>query len=85
MSAQRAAIWRGIFPPRTPTHPLRLERLAQLDVSGGHIRNIALTPSFLAATGESRCGWRTCRAPLERSTPKLERTLTDTELRGWAQ
>jgi SpoVK/Ycf46/Vps4 family AAA+-type ATPase len=38
----REAIWRGVFPARTPTADLDFARLAQLNVSGGNIRNIAL-------------------------------------------
>jgi hypothetical protein len=45
----RAAIWRRIFPTRTPTEGLEPERLARLDLAGGNIRNVALHAAFLAA------------------------------------
>ena len=48
-AGQRAAIWRRIFPPQTPTDGLGGEKLARLAVSGGTIRNIALTAAYLAA------------------------------------
>jgi len=47
--ADRAAIWRRIFPTRTPTDRLEPERLARLDLAGGNIRNVALHAAFLAA------------------------------------
>ncbi|NEP18603.1 MAG: ATP-binding protein, partial [Leptolyngbya sp. SIO4C1] len=47
--AQRAEIWRRIFPETTPTKGLDVEKLARLNVSGGNIRNIAVYAAFLAA------------------------------------
>ncbi|MBM4321833.1 MAG: ATP-binding protein, partial [Deltaproteobacteria bacterium] len=47
--AERAEIWRRIFPAETPVADLDPERLARLNVSGGSIRNIALHAAFLAA------------------------------------
>ncbi len=48
-AAQRAEIWRRVFPPDTPTEGLDTNRLARLNVTGGNIRNIALNAAFLAA------------------------------------
>ena len=48
-AAQRAEIWRRIFPPETPTENLDAAKLARLNVAGGNIRNIALNAAFLAA------------------------------------
>ncbi|MCL4436309.1 MAG: ATP-binding protein [Thaumarchaeota archaeon] len=45
----RKEIWRKVFPPSVPINKLNFDLLAQLDVTGGHIRNIALGASFLAA------------------------------------
>ena len=47
--AQRAEIWRRVFPEKTPTAELDVARLARLNVAGGNIRNIALQAAFLAA------------------------------------
>ena len=74
-----------IFPSRTPTHPLDYERLAQLSVSGGHIRNIALAGAFLACDRGEPVGMAHLAAAARTEYAKLERTLTDTELRGWAR
>jgi hypothetical protein len=46
---QRTEIWRKVFPAATPTEGLKLEKLARLTLTGGHIRNLALNAAFLAA------------------------------------
>jgi len=65
----------------TPTEGLDLTKLAKLNVAGGNIRNIALTAAFLAAESgrmsHLRDGARTEYA-------KLEKPLTDAEIREWA-
>src|SRR5262249_39802050 len=48
-TVQRAEIWRRVFPALTPTDDLKVDRLARLNASGGHIRNIAMGAAFLAA------------------------------------
>ena len=47
--AQRAEIWRRIFPAKTPTDSLDIEKLSRLSISGGNIRSIALNAAFAAA------------------------------------
>jgi hypothetical protein len=81
--AQRAEIWRRIFPPDTPTTGLDVGKLARLNVAGGNIRNIALQAAFLAAEGEeSVCMWHLLHAA-RREYAKLEKPLTDAEIGGW--
>jgi hypothetical protein len=80
----RAEIWQRIFPPQTPTEGLEWEKLAHLNVPGGNIRNIALHAAFLAADA----GEPVRMAHLLRATrteyDKLEKSLTASEIRGWA-
>jgi SpoVK/Ycf46/Vps4 family AAA+-type ATPase len=47
----RARIWRNIFPAETPcTKDIEFDFLAgKFEISGGHIKNIALSAAFLAA------------------------------------
>ncbi len=45
---EREKIWQKVFPPDTPTYELDYERLAQFNLSGGSINNIALSAAFLA-------------------------------------
>jgi hypothetical protein len=81
--AQREAIWSRIFPDKTPTEGLQFQRLAQLNMAGGNIRNIALNAAFIAAAkGESvRMEHLLEAARLE--AQKVERPLADAEIRGW--
>jgi ATPase family associated with various cellular activities (AAA)/Winged helix domain, variant len=46
---ERRQIWEKVFPPKTPNKGLNFERLAQFNLSGGSINNIALNAAFLAA------------------------------------
>jgi hypothetical protein len=82
-AAQRAEIWRHIFPPQTPTQNLEIQKLARLNVAGGNIRNIALNAAFLAAdAGEAVTMSHLLRAARS-EYDKLEKTLTETESGGW--
>ena len=45
----RLAIWKKVFPPQTPTDAIDYKFLSELQISGGNIKNIALTAAFLAA------------------------------------
>ncbi|HEU4793594.1 MAG TPA: ATP-binding protein, partial [Nitrolancea sp.] len=82
-AAQRAEIWRRIFPPNTPTDGLDVDKLARLTVAGGNIRNIALNAAFLAAdAGEAVRMAHLLRASRSEYA-KLEKPLTDPEIRGW--
>ena len=47
--AERKAIWQRMFPPEVPTSGLDFDRLARLNIAGGHIHSIALNAAFLAA------------------------------------
>jgi hypothetical protein len=46
---QREVMWRQAFPAETPTRDLDAAQLAELNVTGGSIRNIATAAAFLAA------------------------------------
>ena len=80
---QRAAIWRTIFPPRTPRDGLDVEKLARLNVSGGEIRNIALHAAFLAADAGEPVRMTHLLDAARGEYAKLERPLTDAETAGW--
>jgi hypothetical protein len=84
-AARRAEIWRRIFPREAPTEDLIVERLARLNVSGGNIRNIALHAAFLAAEFEEPIGMKHLLRAARREYAKLERTLSETETRGWIE
>jgi ATPase family associated with various cellular activities (AAA) len=51
--AQRAAIWRAHLPASIPgAEGLDIDRLAELGLNGGMIRNVALNAAFLAAAAD---------------------------------
>jgi hypothetical protein len=79
----RAAIWRAAFPARITTTSLDWDRLAQLNVAGGQIRNIALTAAFVAADRDEDIGMRHLAEAAHAEYAKVERAPSDAELRGW--
>ncbi len=83
-AAQRQAIWAKVFPPSTPTRGLDLKKLAQLNVAGGNIRNIALNAAFLAADCDGPVGMEHILEAARLEAHKIERPIAEAELRGWA-
>ena len=79
----RAEIWRKIFPQATPTEGLDEEKLAQLNVAGGTIRNIAMNSAFLAADGGEPVGMEHVLRAAKGEYAKLKKDLTPSETRGW--
>jgi SpoVK/Ycf46/Vps4 family AAA+-type ATPase len=79
----RAAIWQRIFPAETPTEELDATKLARLNVAGGNIRNIALNAAFIAADRGEAVGMRHLLQAARAEASKLERPLSETEIRGW--
>jgi len=51
--AERKAIWQRIFPVQTQTVGLDYTRLANLNLNGGSINNVAINAAFLAARAQS--------------------------------
>lgn len=80
----RTEIWQRSFPLQTPTRGLDFDRLGQLKIAGGNIRNIALNAAFLAARGDRPITMQHLRQAAERDYHKREKLLTTTELQGWA-
>jgi hypothetical protein len=83
-AAQRANIWRRVFPAGVPTEGLDPERLARLNVAGGNIRNIALGAAFLAADAGEPVRMSHLLRAARGEYAKLEKPLADAEIRGWA-
>jgi hypothetical protein len=82
-AADRAAIWARIFPAATPTEGLDFDKLAQLNITGGNIRNIALYAAFLAAEAREPVRMAHLLHAARREYGKLEKSLTQSEIRGW--
>ncbi len=81
--AQRAEIWRRVFPAETPVSGLDDEALADLSLAGGNIRNVALFAAFLAADEGEPVGMRHVARAAARECAKLERPLTEQGVRQW--
>jgi ATPase family protein associated with various cellular activities (AAA)/winged helix domain-containing protein len=80
---QREAIWKNVFPAATPTRGLDHKKLAQLNVTGGNMRNIALNAAFLAAEAGTPVEMANVLEAAKLEAQKIERPLSDAEMRGW--
>jgi AAA+ superfamily predicted ATPase len=80
---QRAEIWRRVFPAATPTEDLKIESLARLNASGGHIRNIAIGAAFLAADAGEPVRMSHLLSAARSEFAKMEKPLNDSEVAGW--
>ena len=82
--AERKIIWQRVFPPRTPLGELDFQKIAQLNISGGIIRNIALHAAYLAADQETEINMDHIFRAAKVEYAKLDRPLTPSEAGGWA-
>jgi hypothetical protein len=82
-AAHREAIWKNVFPQATPTRQIDHKKLAQLNVTGGNIRNIALNAAFLAAQAGTPVEMANLLEAARFEAQKIERPLSDAEMRGW--
>jgi hypothetical protein len=80
---QRAEIWRRAFPKQVPLQDVDPEKLARLNVAGGHIRNIAINAAFLAAAAGEPVRMLHLLSAARSECGKIERPLTDAETAGW--
>lgn len=80
---QRSQIWSRIFPTDTPTVGLDMNKLAQLNITGGNIRNVALNAAFLAADADEPVNMMHLIQAAQSEYAKLEKPLTDAEIGGW--
>jgi hypothetical protein len=81
--SQREEIWQRIFPKQTPIGALNFKKLAKLNVAGGNIRNIALNAAFLAADAGESVQMKHILQAAKNEYVKMERPLTDVEVKGW--
>ena len=80
----RRQIWQRVFPAAAPVGNLKVDQLAQLNISGGVIRNIAVHAAFLAAEDKSPIEMRHALAAARTEYQKMDKPLTTVEVRGWA-
>ncbi|NER93795.1 MAG: ATP-binding protein [Symploca sp. SIO1B1] len=79
----RAQIWMRIFPTQTPQQNLDYQKLGQLKVAGGNIRNIALNAAFLAAAENQPVTMHHILQAAQREYLKLEKLLMNEEIKDW--
>lgn len=79
-AAQRAEIWRRMFPAAAPIEGLDWDKLSALNVAGGNIRNIALQAAFLAAASDETVQMRHVHQAACGEFAKLEKPL---DVGGW--
>ncbi len=82
----RKLLWQTIFPADTPTHNLDYDKLSQLEVSGGNIRNIALGAAFIAAASSDTAMGVNMQHLLQSAQEeirKLKRLPRSGELNAW--
>ncbi|WP_439603124.1 ATP-binding protein [Devosia sp.] len=82
-AAERQRIWRLAFPSGAPLDGIEVERLAQLTVAGGSIKNIALNAAFIAADEGSPIRMGHLQRAARAEYDKLSKPLTEGELSGW--
>jgi len=77
--AERRQIWEKSFPSSAPLASLDFGRLAQLPVSGGMARNIAVNAAFLAAATGGQITMGTVLTAARMEFEKLELPIRDRE------
>lgn len=80
---ERQAIWERTIPEQTPADNLDRARLAQLNMTGGSIRNIALNAAFLAAAEGNPMAMTHVLTAAQLEAGKEERPIAEIETRGW--
>ncbi|WP_322061170.1 ATP-binding protein [Paraburkholderia sp. J63] len=81
--AERKAIWQKVFPPATPTAHLDYDRLARLNLTGGHIHNIGLNAAFLAAQAGGTVTMPVILDAARTEFRKLDKAINEADFR-WA-
>ena len=79
----RSRIWQRMFPPQTPTKNLDYEKLGQLAMAGGNIRNIALNAAFRAANAQEAVMMKHILAATKAEAIKIDKILGPKQTAGW--
>jgi vesicle-fusing ATPase len=81
--AERLRQWQTAFPPDAPREAIDPVRLAQANLTGAQIRNVALAAAFLAAESDQAIRMTHLLHAAQRECAKLQRPLTQAEVAGW--
>jgi len=74
-------MWQQVFPADVPRAALDYERLARLNITGGHIHNIALNAAFLAAGAGTPVTMPLILDAARSEFRKIERPINEAEFR----
>lgn len=80
-AAERKAIWQRVFPQDMPKNVLDYDRLARLNVTGGHIHNVAINAAFLAARAGSPVTMALVLEAARAEFRKIERPINEADFR----
>jgi hypothetical protein len=80
-AVERKAIWQRAFPAETPTRDLDFDRLARLNLAGGHIALIALNAAFVAAQEKSDVTMPLILDAARNEFRKIERPIHEPDFR----
>ena len=75
----RKLIWKQVFPPEAELGRLDFAALSRLELTGGHIKTIAVNAAFLAAGSEKPIAMRHVMHAARREYVKLDRAPSRTE------
>ncbi len=76
---ERAALWRGAFPPEVPLEGLRCDQLARINLTGGNIAAAAMNASFLAAAEGTPVGMSQVLRAARAEMIKLNRPINEAD------
>jgi SpoVK/Ycf46/Vps4 family AAA+-type ATPase len=79
--AERKGIWQRVFPADMPKSALDYDRLARLNVTGGHIHNVAINAAFLAAHSGSPVTMALVLEAARAEFRKIERPINEADFR----
>ena len=74
-------MWQKVFPSDVPKGVLDYDRLAHLNITGGHIHNIALNAAFLAARAGSPVTMQLILDAARSEFRKIERPINEADFR----
>lgn len=78
-TTQRMRIWHKSFPAGAPLDELDFDALARLEISGGNIRNIAVSGAFLAAERDAAISMDLLMMAAKREYTKMEKMIGEAE------
>lgn len=79
----RKRIWQRVFPEQAPLEGVQFDKLAQLNVAGGQIRNIAVNAAFIAASLGQPIRMDHLFVAAKSELEKVQRAPTTQETKGW--